>query len=163
VQLLQQQLIVTKDNVNSLTASTAGLSAELAGKQNQLTPGTVAGGHQLLQNGVVRAIKGSGPLKVAADTNHVEVWLDQNELAATAAIATLQTSVAGKQSQLTPGTVVGGHQMLQNGVVRAIKALSPLQASVDAEPERTRRDPRDRRPPDGRGRQAGRARVCARR
>jgi hypothetical protein len=117
------QLLTTKSNVNSLFASNellssevGALNVEMAGKQSQLTPGTVAGGHPMLQNGVVRAIKGAGPVKVAVDTNHVEVWLNQSELAATPAIAALQTSVAGKQSQLNAGDVAGGHPLLLPGV-----------------------------------------------
>jgi hypothetical protein len=35
---------------------------------------------------VVRAIKGISPVQVAVDTNHVEVWLDQSELASTSAL-----------------------------------------------------------------------------
>jgi hypothetical protein len=113
------QLLVTKNNVNSLFASNEALSgevdtlaAELTGKQGQLTPGTVAGGHPMLQSTTVRAIKGTGPVKVAVDPNHVEVWLDQNELAATPAIAALQTTVGAKQSQLFAGEVEGGHRLL---------------------------------------------------
>jgi hypothetical protein len=113
---VMDQLLLTKGNVNLLFAADEaireqvdGLAAEVAGKQGKLTPGTVFGGHQMLQNDVVRAIKGVGPVKVAVDTNHVEVWLAQSELAATPAIAALQADVGTKQSQLYAGDVEGGH------------------------------------------------------
>jgi hypothetical protein len=103
----------------------------------------------MLQNGVVRAIKTISPVKAAVDTNHVEVWLDQSELAATSAIAALQTTVAGKQSQLYAGDVADGHplllqpglfvgggfeeggQPLPGDTVRALKVSSPLVATSD--------------------------------
>jgi hypothetical protein len=91
------QLALTKGNVDLLFAAdealqgelgalAAGTTSQLLGKQDQLTPGTVAGGHQMLQGDVVRAIKGTSPLKTSVDANHVELWLDQSELAATPAI-----------------------------------------------------------------------------
>jgi hypothetical protein len=152
------QLLTTKNNINSLFASSEALSgevdvlaADVAGKQGLLTPGTVAGGHQLLQGTTVRAITGAGPVKVAADTNHVEVWLEQSELAATPAIAALQTAVGTKQSQLFAGEVTGGHRLLlqpelfvgdgfdegapdeplPGDTVRALKVSSPLVATSD--------------------------------
>jgi hypothetical protein len=167
VDLLEQQILATDDTVDSLIANTSGLQAasaslagevnalavEVAGKQSQLTPGTVVGGFQMLQGSVVRAIKALSPVKVAVDTNHIEVRLDQNELAATPAIASLQTTVAGKQSQLYSGTVEGGHPLLlQAGLfvgggfdegtpgpggellgdtVRALKVSTPLVATSD--------------------------------
>jgi hypothetical protein len=106
----------------------------------------------MLQGTTVRAIKGTGPVKVAVDTNHVEVWLAQNELAATPAIAALQTAVGTKQSQLFAGEVDGGHRLLLQSslfvgggfdegmspneplpgdTVRALKVSSPLVATSD--------------------------------
>jgi hypothetical protein len=80
------------------------------------------------------------------------VWLDQSELAATSAIAALQT---GKQSQLYSGTVDGGNPLLlqpslfvgggfdectscpkggvlQGDTVRALKVSAPLLATSDS-------------------------------
>jgi hypothetical protein len=151
------QALLVKDNLvrldgvdEALQGQVDTLAAGLATKQGQLTPGQVAGGHQLLQGTTVRAIKGAGPVKVAADAGHVEVWLAQNELAATPAIAALQTAVGTKQSQLFAGEVEGGHRLLlqpslfvgggfdegtspdeplQGDTVRALKVSSPLVAT----------------------------------
>jgi hypothetical protein len=84
------------------------------------------------------------PLKIAPDTQFLQIRLDQAELAATPAIAALQTDVAGKQSQLSAGTVEGGHPLLLPGLtgggffepgqtpqdtIRALKVSSPLVAT----------------------------------
>jgi hypothetical protein len=156
-----EQLALTKGNVKQLFAAdealqgeldalAAGTTSQLLGKQDQLTPGTVAGGHPMLQGNVVRAVKAISPVNAAVDTNHVELWLDQSELAATPAIAALQTAVGTKQSQLFAGEVEGGHRLLlrpslfvdggfdegaspddplQGDTVRALKVSSPLVAT----------------------------------
>jgi hypothetical protein len=151
------QLLATKNNVNSLFASSEALSgevdvlaAEVAGKQGQLTPGTVTGGFPVLGNGYVRALQALAPLKIAPDTQFLQIRLDQAELAATPAIAALQTAVGTKQSQLFAGEVEGGHRLLlqsslfvgggfdegtspdeplQGDTVRALKVSSPLVAT----------------------------------
>jgi hypothetical protein len=148
------QLLATKNNVNTLFASSAALSGEVdalavavAGKQSQLSTGTVAGGFSVLgNNGIVRALQAVAPLKIAPDTQFLQIRLDQAELAATPAIAALQTDVAGKQSQLSAGTVEGGHPLLLPGLtgggffepgqtpqdtIRALKVSSPLVATSD--------------------------------
>jgi hypothetical protein len=103
----------------------------------------------MLQNGVVRAVKALSPVNVSVDTNHVEVWLNQSALDATPVIAALQTTVAGKQSQLYAGDVAEGHplllqpglfvgggfdegqQPLPGDTVRALKVSAPLVATSD--------------------------------
>jgi hypothetical protein len=134
------QLLATKSNVTTLFASSAALSgevdalaAEVAGKQGQLTPGTVADGYQVLQGTTVRALQAVAPLKIAPDTQFLQIRLDQAELAATPAIAALQTAVAGKQDVLgfVPDEDPNSYQILQNGVIRALKVSSPLVATSD--------------------------------
>jgi hypothetical protein len=153
------QLLATKNNVNILFASNEALSgevdalaAEVAGKQGQLTPGTVADGFPVLGNGYVRALQALAPLKIAPDTQFLQIRLDQAELAATPAIAALQTAVGTKQSQLFAGEVEGGHRLLLQSnlfvgggfdegtspseplpgdTVRALKVSSPLVATSD--------------------------------
>jgi hypothetical protein len=138
------QLLTTKNNVNSLLASSEALSGEvdalaagLATKQGQLTPGTIAGGHQLLQGTTVRAIRGAEPVQVTATATHVEVALAQSYFDVVTtfsdAIATLSTEVAGKQDVLgfVPDEDPNSYQILQNGVIRALKVSSPLVATSD--------------------------------
>jgi hypothetical protein len=76
----------------------------------------------MLQDGVVRAIKGLSPVKVAVDTSHVEVFLDQSQLASTAALAALETEVDGKQPLLSAGTGFLYHEKLLEGT--ALKSLT---------------------------------------
>jgi hypothetical protein len=60
--------------------------------------------------------------------------LDQSQLAATSAIAALQTVVAGKQDVfgVVPDEDPTSFQILQNGVIRALKVSSPLVATSDS-------------------------------
>jgi hypothetical protein len=145
------QALLVKDNLvrldgvdEALQGQVDTLAAGLATKQGQLTPGQVAGGFPVLSDGLVRAIQALAPLKVAPDTQFLQIRLDQAELAATPAIAALQTDVAGKQSQLVAGEVEGGHPLLlpaltgggffepgQGDTVRALKVSSPLVATSD--------------------------------
>jgi hypothetical protein len=68
---------VTQSAVNSTDEALAALVIEVAGKQDGLTAGTVQDGFQMLQDGVVRAIKGTPPVRVTADASHVEVAMDE--------------------------------------------------------------------------------------
>jgi hypothetical protein len=88
-----------------------------------LTPGTVAGGYQVLQGSVVRALKANGPLRIAPDANHLELLLDESQLAATGQIAALQTAVSTKQDALAPGSSFVYHERLLEGT--KVKSLTP--------------------------------------
>jgi hypothetical protein len=131
------------------TPAIAALQTDVAGKQSQLVAGAVEGGHPLLlpgltgggffepgqtpQGDTVRALKVSSPLVATSNNSHVHVSLDQSQLAATSAIAALQTAVAGKQDVLgfVPDEDPTSFQILQNGVIRALKVSSPLVATSD--------------------------------
>jgi hypothetical protein len=86
-----------------------------------LTAGTVTGGHAVLANGVVRALKVLSPLKLAPDVSHLEIRLDQAELAATPQIAALEAAVATKQNALTAGSSLVFHEPVLQGT--KIKSL----------------------------------------
>jgi hypothetical protein len=109
--------------LNSTDEALAALVIEVAGKQDALTAGTVPGGFPTLQDGVVRAIKGVSPVGVAVDVNHVEVFLDQTQLASNAALAALEAEVDGKQDTLTAGTGALAHEKLLEA--NTIKSLLP--------------------------------------
>jgi hypothetical protein len=133
------------------TPAIAALQTAVGTKQSQLFAGEVEGGHRLLlqpelfvdggfdeggeplQGDTVRALKVSSPLVATSDNSHVYVSLDQSQLAATSAIAALQTEVAGKQDVLgfVPDEDPSSYQILQNGVIRALKVSSPLVATSD--------------------------------
>jgi hypothetical protein len=141
------------------TPAIAALQTDVAGKQSQLVAGAVEGGHPLLlpgltgggffepgqtpQGDTVRALKVSSPLVATSDSSHVHVSLDQSQLAATSAIAALQTAVAGKQDVLgfVPDEDPNSYQILQNGVIRALKVSSPLVATSDMSQVHVRLDP----------------------
>jgi hypothetical protein len=86
-----------------------------------------------LQGDTVRALKVSSPLVATSNNSHVHLSLNQSELAATSAIAALQTEVAGKQDVLgfVPDEDPNSFQILQGGVIRALKVSSPLVATSD--------------------------------
>jgi hypothetical protein len=84
-----------EDNSQALTT----LGSQVAGKQDQLTDPN---------NKVVRAIKGVSPVQVAVDTNHVEVFIDQNALGAQSATGPVDTmslvNAQGRVLRLLAGT-----------------------------------------------------------
>jgi hypothetical protein len=91
------------------------------GPGSELTAGKVTGGHAVLANGVVRALKVLGPLKLSPDTSHLEIRLEQSELTATAQIAALQTSVATKQNKLAAGSSLVFHEkLLEAGKIKSL-------------------------------------------
>jgi hypothetical protein len=109
--------------INSTDLALAALTVEVDGKQDQLTAGTVQGGFQMLQDGLVRAIKGISPVQVPVDTRHVEVYLDQTALASTAALAALETEVDGKQPLLSAGTGFVFHEkLLEANTIKSLTA-----------------------------------------
>jgi hypothetical protein len=132
--LLVKGNLVRLDGVDeALQGQVDTLAAGLATKQGLLTAGQVAGGNPMLQGTTVRALQAEAPLKIAPDTQFLQIRLDQAELAATPAIAALQTAVAGKQDVLgfVPDEDPTSFQILQNGVIRALKVSSPLVATSD--------------------------------
>jgi hypothetical protein len=121
-----------EDNSQALTA----LGSQVAGKQDQLTAGTVSGGFQLLDPNtkVVRAIKGVSPVNVAIDTNHVEVFLDQNALGAQSATGPAGTlslvNPQGKILRLLPGTSLSATSASASGYVEL--GLDPANVQLRA-------------------------------
>jgi hypothetical protein len=104
-------IMTTQSALNSTDEALAALTVEVAAL-DALTAGTVPDGFPMLQGGIVRAIKGISPIGVAVDVNHVEVFLDQTQLASTAALAALEAEVDGKQDMLTAGTGAQAHEKL---------------------------------------------------
>jgi len=82
-----------------------------------------------MSNNIVRALQAQAPLKLAPDTQFIQIRLDQAELAATPQIAALQTAVAAKQNTLGVGVVQGGHPLLEGGAIKAIKATAPVRVT----------------------------------
>jgi hypothetical protein len=109
--------------VESNNQALAALAPQVAGKQDQLTAGTLQGGHMMLDPNtkVVRAIKGISPVQVAVDASHVEVTLDQNALGATGATgpagALSLVNTQGKILRLLPGTGVYASSASASGYV----------------------------------------------
>jgi hypothetical protein len=99
------------------------VDAAIAGAAPNLVPGTVVGGHAVLASGTVRALKALAPLKIAPDTSHLEIRLDQAELAATPQIAALEAAVATKQNALAAGSSLVFHEKLLEGA--KVKSLAP--------------------------------------
>jgi hypothetical protein len=106
--------------LNSTDQALAALTVEVAGKQAQLGVGTVTGGHSMLENGSIRAIKGAAPVQVTATPTHVEVTMDESYFGAITAIT---DATAAKQDQLTAGTGMVYHEKLLEGT--KIKSLTP--------------------------------------
>jgi hypothetical protein len=101
----------------------AQVGAAIAAADSNLTAGTAVGGHPVLANGVVRALRVLNPLKLAPDTSLLEIRLDQGELAATPQIAALQAAVATKQDALAAGSSLVFHEpLLQDGRVKSLVA-----------------------------------------
>jgi hypothetical protein len=110
----------------------AQVDAAIAAAEPNLTAGTAAGGFNILADGVVRALRALAPLKIAPDTSLLEIRLDQAELAATPQIAALQTAVATKQNALGVGNVQGGHPLLQDGTIKAVRGTAPVRVTSTA-------------------------------
>ena len=77
-------------------------------KQNTLTPGTVSNGYNILQDGVVRAMKAVSPIWLAPDANHLEIGINLTNYAT-------NTALDGKQNTLTAGTGMVFHEKLLEG------------------------------------------------
>jgi hypothetical protein len=114
----------------------AALESQVAGKQGQLTAGTVQGGFQMLDptSRVVRAIKGVSPVQVAIDTNHVEVFLDQNALGAQSATGPVNTvslvNTQGRILRLLTGTSLYASSVSPAGYVEV--GLDPQNVQLRA-------------------------------
>jgi hypothetical protein len=116
--------IATKASQSDLGAY--ALTASLPAQRN------VAGGFPVLGNGYVRALQAVAPLKIAPDTQFLQIRLDQAELAATPQIAALQTAVATKQNTLGIGVVQGGHPLIQDGTIKAVRGTAPVRVTSTA-------------------------------
>jgi hypothetical protein len=113
------ELSIDLDNYATNTA--------LAGKQNTLTAGTVSGGYNILQDGVVRAMKAISPIWLAPDTNHLEIGIDLTNYATNTALAT-------KQNTLTAGTGLVFHEKLLEGTkVKSLVAGDNITMTSTAE------------------------------
>jgi hypothetical protein len=101
----------------------AQVDAAIAAAAPNLTAGTFPGGYAVLDNGVIRALKASSPLRIDPDTTNLEIRLDQSLLNSTSQIAALQTAVATKQATLTAGSPLVFHEKLLEGT--KVKSLAP--------------------------------------
>jgi hypothetical protein len=112
----------------------AQVDAAIASAGSNLVPGTVAGGHAVLANGIVRALKVSAPLRIDPDTSYLEIRLDQAQLDATSQIAALQTAVGTKQGTLTqPGF---GTELLYNSTrLKRIAFGQGITGGTDLQPD----------------------------
>jgi hypothetical protein len=111
--------------VASLVAADAALTAEVAGKQPQLGVGFVEGGHSLLENGAIKAIKGTAPVEVTSTPTHVEVAMGQAYFDALAAKADLHAL------NLLKAEVVALANDTENEIAQLEAADEALQAAID--------------------------------
>jgi hypothetical protein len=69
---------------------------------NDLSEARGVGGTIIYQGqGPYLTLMANGPLWIAQDTSHLELLLDESQLAATASIASLQTALSTKQDSLS--------------------------------------------------------------
>jgi hypothetical protein len=120
----------TQGALNSTDQALAALTVEVASKQAQLGTGIVQGGIPLLEDGSIKAILGTAPVRVTAEASHVEVTMDDSYFAAITAIA---DATAAKQDRLTMGSVQGGRLLFDpnTNVIRAIKGIGPVGVAID--------------------------------
>jgi hypothetical protein len=124
-------------------AADAVLQAAVAAKANQSALDTVFEGlqatsAQVASNGMnIQTLQGAAPsllqsvgeldMRVTSNTAAIQTKAPQRALTATdQALAALTVEVAGKQTQLGMGNVQGGHSLLENGAVKAIKGTVPV-------------------------------------
>ena len=108
--ILWEEIDTKADQATTYTKTE--VDGQLVLKQNTLTAGTVQGGVMIMQDGIVRAMKGISPVWLAPDVNFVAIGVDLNNYATNTALAT-------KQNTLTAGTGLVFHEKLLEGTKQA--------------------------------------------